>query len=300
MSPISSSRLLVGRKARSAALRTISTPPRGTPTSAPPTLPTRVSHSTRSTGRTPPSARDEYNRPLCASATGTDIVTLAVRVGKLLQRGIARRVRRTSCRPHERLWQRSAQRTRSCRHLPSGSPQGEFPRQAGDRARRALHVGGAQRRCAHDPQYRGDTRLLLLHEHLSKTGREQATCLDREHRPGKVATSPPVQTEEVNPPGGGETAFVNTWALGALAPHASRFFIWHVTPVKAGVHTVHYTVAAGLDGKSLARLAGGGLATGSLIASIAPAPPRTHVNPETGEVEAGPHPAFVKEQPASE
>ncbi len=118
--------------------------------------------------------------------------------------------------------------------------------------------------------------------------------------PGKVSTSPPVQTEEVNPPGGGETAFVNTWALGALAPHTSRFFIWHVTPVRAGVHTVHYTVAAALDGKARARLAGGGLATGSLTASIAPAPPRTHVNAETGDIEPGPHPAFAQEQPASE
>lgn len=118
--------------------------------------------------------------------------------------------------------------------------------------------------------------------------------------PGKVATSPPIQTEEVNPSGGGETAFVNTWALGALAPHASRAFIWHVTPVKAGLHTVHYTVAADLDGKSLARLVGGGLATGSLTASVAPTPPRTHVNPETGGIEPGPHPAFAKEQPASE
>jgi hypothetical protein len=118
--------------------------------------------------------------------------------------------------------------------------------------------------------------------------------------PGRVATSPPIQTEEVDPPGGGETAFVNTWALGALAPHASRAFIWHVTPVKMGLHTVHYTVAAGLDGKALARLAGGGLATGSLTASIAPTPPRTHVNPQTGQIEPGPQPAFSKEQPASE
>lgn len=118
--------------------------------------------------------------------------------------------------------------------------------------------------------------------------------------PGAVATNPPIQTEEVNPPGGGETAYVNTWALGALAPHASRAFIWHVTPVKTGVHTVHYTVAANLDGKALARLAGGGLASGSLMASIAPAPPRTHVNPQTGEIESGPNPASTKEQPASE
>ncbi|HTB49474.1 MAG TPA: hypothetical protein VK701_00720 [Solirubrobacteraceae bacterium] len=117
--------------------------------------------------------------------------------------------------------------------------------------------------------------------------------------PGAFVTDPPVQTEEVNPPGGGETAFVNTWALGALAPHASRAFVWRVTPVKAGVHTVHYTVAAALDGKAHARLAGGGLATGSLTAAIAPAPPPTHVNPETGLIEPGRPPVATTEQPAS-
>lgn len=117
--------------------------------------------------------------------------------------------------------------------------------------------------------------------------------------PGVVASAPPVKTEEVNPPGGGETAFVDTWALGALAPHASRAFIWRVTPVKAGVHTVHYTVAGGVDGKALARLAGGGLARGSLTAVIAPAPRRTHVNPETGAIEQGPNPVPAAEQPAS-
>ncbi len=116
--------------------------------------------------------------------------------------------------------------------------------------------------------------------------------------PGTIAAAP-VKTEEIDPPGGGETAFVNTWALGALAPHAIRAFIWRVTPVKAGIHTVHYTVAAGLDGKSLARLAGGGLATGGLAAYIAPAPPHTHVNPETGAIEQGPYPAHVSAQPAS-
>ncbi|HEY5192777.1 MAG TPA: hypothetical protein VIJ39_02750 [Solirubrobacteraceae bacterium] len=118
--------------------------------------------------------------------------------------------------------------------------------------------------------------------------------------PGAVATNPPVKTEEIDPPGGGETAFVDTWALGRLAPHARRAFVWLVTPVKAGTHTVHYTVAAGVDGKALARLARGGLATGSMTASIAPAPARTHVNPETGLVAPGPHPVPSTEQPASE
>jgi hypothetical protein len=117
--------------------------------------------------------------------------------------------------------------------------------------------------------------------------------------PGAVPTRP-VQTEEVNPPGGGETAYVNTWALGTLAPGASRRFVWKVTPVKAGLHTVHYSVSAGIDGRSLARLAGGGHAVGRFVAAIAPAPPSTHVNPETGRVVPGSSPASVTPQPASE
>ncbi|HXC45765.1 MAG TPA: hypothetical protein VNU24_04105 [Solirubrobacteraceae bacterium] len=118
--------------------------------------------------------------------------------------------------------------------------------------------------------------------------------------PGAHATNPPVKTAEIDPPGGGETAFVNTWALGALAPHASRAFVWLVTPVKAGTHTVHYSVAAGLDGKAQARLAGGGLATGSLTASIAPKPPATHVNAQTGAIQSGAYPTHAADQPASE
>jgi hypothetical protein len=116
--------------------------------------------------------------------------------------------------------------------------------------------------------------------------------------PGAVPTRP-VQTEEVNPPGGGETAYVNTWALGALAPGASRSFVWRVTPVKAGLHTVHYTVVTGLDGRALARLAGGGRPVGAFVTYIAPKPPATHVNPETGRVVPGPNPAPVAPQPAA-
>lgn len=104
--------------------------------------------------------------------------------------------------------------------------------------------------------------------------------------PGARA-NPPVETEEVDREGGGETAFVNTWALGPLAAGAQRTFLWQVTPVKAGRQTVHYSVAAGLDGRSLATLPGGGKPVGALVAQVAPRPPHTHVNPETGQVAPG-------------
>jgi hypothetical protein len=116
--------------------------------------------------------------------------------------------------------------------------------------------------------------------------------------PGIVPTRP-VQTQEVNPPGGGETAFVNTWALGALAPGKSRVFVWKVTPLKAGVHVIHYTVSAGLDGTAHTQLAGGGRPRGTFVARIAPAPPPKHVNPETGRVVPGPNPVPVAPQPAA-
>jgi hypothetical protein len=115
--------------------------------------------------------------------------------------------------------------------------------------------------------------------------------------PGTVPVRP-VYTQEVNPPGGRETAFVNTWALGALAPGASRSFVWRVTPIKAGVHAVHYTVAAGLDGKAKARLAGGGQPAGTFVAQIAPKPPPTHVNAKTGRIAQGANPVSPGPVPA--
>jgi hypothetical protein len=100
-----------------------------------------------------------------------------------------------------------------------------------------------------------------------------------------------VQTETVDPVGGAETAFVNTWALGAMAPGQIKTFVWHVTPVKAGIHRVSYVVAAGLNGKARARLRpGGGLPVGHFVVHIAPRPPARHVNPETGRVEPGAYP----------
>jgi hypothetical protein len=110
-----------------------------------------------------------------------------------------------------------------------------------------------------------------------------------ERGPGPRA-NPPVQTQEISQPGGAQTVYVNTWALGPLAHNGTRTFTWHVVPVKAGVFTVHYRLAAGLAGKALAQLSGGGPAQGQLTASVAPLPPNTHVDPNTGRVAPGTYP----------
>jgi hypothetical protein len=111
-----------------------------------------------------------------------------------------------------------------------------------------------------------------------------------EQGPGRRA-NPPVPSEAVSPAGGAQTAYVNTWALGPLAAGHTAIFRWKVTPVTAGMHTVHFTVAAGLAGKSRARLASGSAVRGSFTADIAPAPPSKHLDPTTGRIVAGTYPS---------
>lgn len=128
-------------------------------------------------------------------------------------------------------------------------------------------------------------------EHFPQLAANKRPTWVIEAGPGKVPTSF-VESQAVSPPGGGQTNYVSTWALGPLPPGHMQTFSWQVLPVKAGVHTMHYAVAAGLAGKAKATLAsGGGPVRGQLTASIAALPPTRHVNPETGRVEPGALPA---------
>lgn len=111
-----------------------------------------------------------------------------------------------------------------------------------------------------------------------------------ERGPGAIA-SPPVETQQVSAPGGGQTAYVNTWAFGALAPGKTRVLTWEVVPVKAGLYTVHYRVTPGLAGKAKAAFSSSRRVNGSFAVNIASPPPLTHVNPATGRVEPGQFPA---------
>ena len=85
-------------------------------------------------------------------------------------------------------------------------------------------------------------------------------------------------------PGGAVTAYSNTWALGPLKPGATARFVWGVTAVKPGTHVVQYQVAAGLNGKARAVLAGGGgRPWGTFRVNVSSKPQQSYVN-DAGQV----------------
>jgi hypothetical protein len=88
-------------------------------------------------------------------------------------------------------------------------------------------------------------------------------------------------------PRGGDTAYVNTWALGSLEPGKTRRFVWRVTAVQAGTHTVKWHVAAGLNGKAKAAMTGNRAPEGSFTVDVSARPAQSHVDPATGKVVRG-------------
>ena len=85
-------------------------------------------------------------------------------------------------------------------------------------------------------------------------------------------------------PSGGTTAYTNTWALGRLAPGATRTFTWKVTAIQPGTHTVKYRVAAGLNGEAKAKVNGREDFQGSFTVAISGKPAQSTVDPDTGQV----------------
>jgi hypothetical protein len=93
----------------------------------------------------------------------------------------------------------------------------------------------------------------------------------------------PIWIVDAGPYGGG-TAYVGTWTLGPLPAGRSKEFVWKVTAVQPGTHTVRYRVAAGLDGKATAQTGSGDEAAGTFRVDISRKPSAATVNPETGAV----------------
>jgi hypothetical protein len=75
----------------------------------------------------------------------------------------------------------------------------------------------------------------------------------------------------------------NTFAFGPIEPDESIDMVWRVTPVQSGTYTVHYRVAAGLQGNAVAVTDDGSEVEGEFIVQISDAPPQTRVN-DAGEV----------------
>jgi hypothetical protein len=127
---------------------------------------------------------------------------------------------------------------------------------------------------------------LSYTEHFPELAANKRPVWAIERGPGVIA-EPPVETQEVSQLGGAQTAYVNTWALGPLAAGQTQTFRWLLAPVKPGVHTVNYRIAAGLAGKAKVRLIPGSQVAGRFAVNVAAAPPLTHVDPTTGRVVVG-------------
>jgi hypothetical protein len=89
-------------------------------------------------------------------------------------------------------------------------------------------------------------------------------------------------------PTGCDTAYVNTWACGRLAPGAERTFVWKVTAVRAGPYEISWRVGAGLDGKARAVGEDGGEAPrGSFSGTVSDAVPDVRVADDGETVVSG-------------
>ena len=77
---------------------------------------------------------------------------------------------------------------------------------------------------------------------------------------------------------GAEAAQTDTYAFGELNPNQTKRIVWNVTPVQGGTYTVHYRVAAGLQGKAKAVTGDGSVPEGEFVVRIDTTPPQTRVD----------------------
>ncbi len=81
-------------------------------------------------------------------------------------------------------------------------------------------------------------------------------------------------------PGGGVTAYDNTWALGPLARGQAKTFAWDVVAVRPGSYKVTWRVDAGLSGKAVAKLDNGTTPEGTFAVTISSSVPQVKVEPD--------------------
>jgi hypothetical protein len=158
--------------------------------------------------------------------------------------------------------------------------------------------GGGQRQDANEPS--GNFRVQVVeakfpdHQALAKRSRMVITVknVDTKTIPNVAVTvksfditkSDPTLADPRRPqfivnkgPAGGDTAYVGTSALGPLKPGETKTFTWDVTAVVAGKYSLKYAIAAGLNGKAKAVLAGGGTPRGEFKGTVSRKAPQAKV-----------------------
>jgi hypothetical protein len=100
-----------------------------------------------------------------------------------------------------------------------------------------------------------------------------------ENRYPKLLT-PGVTVKNVSraPTAGAVAARTDTFQFGAIPPGETKNIDWRVTAVRVGTYTLHYEVAAGLEGKAKAVTPDGRRVKGELVVTISSKPPQTCVN----------------------
>jgi hypothetical protein len=123
----------------------------------------------------------------------------------------------------------------------------------------------------------GDKTVPNIAITVGRSGK--ATFSYESQQPGLADPQRPIWIID-EPPSGGTTAYVDTWALGGLRPGQTKTFRWGVTAVRSGDYTIDYLVAAGLNGKARVRRADAG---GSFHVHVTRRPSQACVT-DSGEV----------------
>ncbi len=84
-------------------------------------------------------------------------------------------------------------------------------------------------------------------------------------------------------PAGAVAVQTNTFQFGPIAPKDQIEAVWRLTPVRGGTYTLHYVIAAGLEGKAKAVTADGNRPAGEFVVTISTKPPQATVN-DAGKV----------------
>lgn len=101
---------------------------------------------------------------------------------------------------------------------------------------------------------------------------------------GEAAEIGGYQEVKLAAPEGGQTALVDTWALGELEPGAEKTFRWRLTAVKPGPFELDYAVAAGLGGKAKAVGPGDAQPKGAFKGTITAKPPVSRIADDNSTV----------------